>query len=258
MQNQVQVFQNEEFGEIEIIMIAGKPYFPATECAKILGYNQPEHAVKRHCVKDGCTKRTVIDRLGREQEKKYISEGNVYRLIIRSKLPAALRFEAFVCDKILPSIRQQGAYIDPEVLEKMQESLGFTEDLLECLAEAHAKNSALIDYTDKLFPKAAYHDAVLQSPQAIPISIIAKDYDMSAFAFNILLHELGLQYKVGGTWVLYAKHANQGYTVSKTYQLGDETTVHTQWTQLGRRAIYDLLCWHGIYPNTETIVEMAA
>jgi len=255
MQNQIQVFQNEEFGEIEVLMIDGKPFFPAKECAIVLGYTKPENAVARHC--KGSLKRGVLTK-GGKQEKTFIPEGDLYRLIIRSRLPAAVRFEAFVCDEILPSIRQHGAYIDPELLEKMQESLEFAEDLLECLATAHAKNSALVDYTDQLFPKAAYHDAVLQSPQGMPISVIARDYDLSAFAFNILLHELGVQYKIGGTWLLYKKHCNKGYTVSKTYQLGDEVTVHTQWTQAGRRFIYDLLAWHGIYPNTETIIEMAA
>jgi len=266
MQSQAQVFQNEEFGKIEVLMIDGKPYFSATESAKILGYKNPRDAIAKHCRGDGVVKCDRVSSTTNQHgvstnqtvEKTYINEGNLYRLIIRSRLPAAVRFETVVFDEILPSIRQHGAYIDPEILEKMQESLEFAEDLLGCLATAHAKNSALMDYTDKLFPKAAYHDAVLQSPQGMPISVIAKDYDMTALSFNKLLHELGVQYKVGGTWVLYAKYANQGYTVSKTYQLGDETTVHTQWTQLGRRAIYDLLCWHGIYPNTETIVEMAA
>ena len=141
MQNQVRVFQSEEFGEIEVVMVEGKPYFPAAECAKVLGYRNPHKAVIDHCKGDGLTNREVIDSLGRTQEKKYINEGNLYRLIIRSKLPAAVRFEAVVFDEILPSIRQHGAYIDPEILEQMQENLGFAEDLLECLATAHAKNS---------------------------------------------------------------------------------------------------------------------
>lgn len=255
MQNQMQVFQNEEFGEIEVIVIDGKPHFPATECAAILGYAKPENAVARHC--KGSLKRGVLTK-GGKQEKTFISEGDLYRLIIRSKLPAAIRFEAFVCDEILPSVREHGAYICPELLEKMRESLEIAEDLFECLTIEYAQNSALMNYTDKLLPKAIYHDIVLQSPKAIPISIIAKDYGMSAFAFNRLLHELGVQYRLASTWLLYKEHCNKGYTVSKTYQMGGEVTIHTQWTQQGRRFIYDLLCWHGIYPNAETIAEMAA
>ncbi len=90
--NQIQQFHNEEFGSIEILMIDGKPYFPAIECAVVLGYKNPRDAIVKHCNEDGVAKRDVIDRLGRKQEKKYITEGNLYSLIIRSKLPAALRF----------------------------------------------------------------------------------------------------------------------------------------------------------------------
>jgi len=67
-------------------------------------------------------------------EKTYISEGNLYHLIIRSKLPAAVRFEAFVCDEILPSIRQHGAYISAETLEQMRGNSEFTEELLDRLS----------------------------------------------------------------------------------------------------------------------------
>ena len=108
--NQIQQFHNEEFGSLDILMIDGKPYFPAIECAIVLGYKNPRDAIAKHCNEDGVAKRDVIDRLGRTQGKKYITEGNLYRLIIRSKLPAALRFEAWVCDEILPAIRRHGAY----------------------------------------------------------------------------------------------------------------------------------------------------
>ena len=96
MQNQIQIFENQEFGKLEVLMIDGRPYFPAAECAKVLGYKNPHKAVLDHCKGDGLTNREVIDSMGRTQEKKYINEGNLYRLIIRSKLPAAVRFEAWV------------------------------------------------------------------------------------------------------------------------------------------------------------------
>ena len=255
MQNQIQVFQNEEFGEIEVLVLNGKPYFPATECAALLAYKRPHGAISRHC-RDS-VKHGVIDKLGRTQEKIFIPEGDLYRLIIRSKLPAAVRFEAFVCDEVLPSIRQYGAYIIPEILEQMQESLKFSEDLLARLSKAYVQNERLMDYTETLIPKADYYDDILQSTEAMPISIIAKDYGMTAIEFNQMLHGLGVQYKIGGTWLLYKKHTSKGYTASKTYQLAGEIMVHTCWTQKGRQFLYDLLALEGIYPNGDFPIAQA-
>lgn len=108
--NELKVFQNSEFGELGVMMIDGKEYFPATQCAKILGYADPFKAVKQHCDENGWVKRPVIDSLGRTQEMKFINEGNLYRLIVRSKLPAAKRFERWVFDEVLPEIRRSGGY----------------------------------------------------------------------------------------------------------------------------------------------------
>jgi prophage antirepressor-like protein len=242
MQNTIQIFQNEEFGTIEVIMIDGKPHFPATECAEILGYATPRHAVSRHC--KGGTKRAVLTN-GGEQEKLFIPEGDLYRLIIRSKLPAAVRFESWICDTVLPSIRQHGAYISPETLRRMRDDREFTSELLEAISQMQ--------------PKAQYFDAILQSPQAFPISLISKEYGMSAFAFNKLLHELGVQYRIGKVWLLYKEYANQGYTLTKTYLVGDkEVSIHTCWTMKGRLFIYDLLKYYGILPQAEYLFEDAS
>lgn len=91
-------------------VIDDKEYFPATQCAKILGYSDPFKAIKQHCEEDGWVKCPVIDSLGRTQEMKFINEGNLYRLIVRSKLPAAKKFERWVFDEVLPEIRRTGGY----------------------------------------------------------------------------------------------------------------------------------------------------
>jgi len=167
-------------------------------------------------------------------------------------------FRKWITADVIPSIRQHGAYIDPELLEKMQESLEFAEDLIGRLSAEYAKNETLMKYTSALIPKAAYYDAILQSTEAMPVSIIAKDYGMTAIEFNRMLHDLGVQYKVGGTWLLYKEYTSHGYTVSKTYQIGGEITVHTCWTQRGRRFLYDFLAWEGIYPNVDFPISQAA
>lgn len=105
-------------------------------------------------------------------------------------------------------------------------------------------------------PKASYYDVVLNCPDLISISIIAKDYGKSAKWLNDYLHKKGVQYKQGGIWLLYAKYAEQGYTSTKTCSLNGKdgiqhSKVHTYWTQKGRLFIYDLLKSDGIYPTIE-------
>jgi len=230
-------------------MVDGKPYFPATECAKILGYATPRHAVSRHC--RGGTKRAVTDSLGREQQKTFIPEGDLYRLIIRSKLPAAVRFEAWVCDEVLPTIRQYGAYVTDSVLNKMQEDNLFTEELLQELSREKSKNTELLTYVGAAEPKVHYYETVLQNRDVLPITLIAKDYGMSAQKLNQLLKGLGVQYKCKGSWVLYSKHCGNGYTISQTHNRGGEVHIHMYWTQKGRVFLYDLLKWYGIMPEAE-------
>lgn len=106
--NEIQTFSNIEFGEIRTIDIDNKPYFVGGDIAKVLGYKEPHKAVSRHC--KGGTKHTVLTN-GGNQEVIVIPEGDVYRLIIKSKLPSAERFEAWIMDIVLPQIRQTGGYI---------------------------------------------------------------------------------------------------------------------------------------------------
>lgn len=107
--NELKVFQNSEFGELGVMMIDGKEYFPATQCAKILGYADPFKAVKQHCDEEGWVNCPVLTN-GGSQNVKFITEGNLYRLIVRSKLPAAKKFERWVFDEVLPEIRRTGGY----------------------------------------------------------------------------------------------------------------------------------------------------
>ncbi len=250
MKTQIQQFHNNKFGSIEILMIGDKLYFPATDCAEKLGYSKPHNAVSRHC-RDSL-KRGVIDNLGRNQEKIFIPEGDLYRLIIRSKLPAAERFEHWVFDEVLPCIRKHGAYIIGEILEEAAKNQKIAVELTAKLQSEREKTAALKEYTEILTPKARYCDQILQSKNAVPVSLIAKEYGMSAAAFNKLLHHLRIQYKTGDAWLLYQTYAKKGYTKSRTYIIGDVISVmHTYWTQKGRLFLYNFLKNCGILPLAE-------
>lgn len=104
---EIQTFKNTEFGELEVLQIEGKYYFPATRCARILGHENPQRAVRKYC--KGVTEFTTPTD-GGLQKVNFIPEGDLYRLIVYSRLPAAERFERWVFEGVLPSIRRTGAY----------------------------------------------------------------------------------------------------------------------------------------------------
>lgn len=257
MTNQLNMVQHDEFGKLEILMIDDKPYFPATECATILGYSNPQKAIRDHCREDGCTIRSAIDRLGREQEKRYINEGNLYRLIARSKLPSAVNFERWVFEEVLPSIRKHGAYVTDDLLDDLLYNPDLASKLLQALQAEREKNTELELQVATQAPKVRYCDSILQCKNTVPVTLIAKDYGMSAVAFNRLLSDLGIQHKVGGAWVLYQKYTGKGYTQSNTYYTGNGYAVlHTCWTQKGRIFLYDTLAYYGFFPCIEASLSV--
>lgn len=106
---------------------------------------------------------------------------------------------------------------------------------------------------EELQPKASYYDMILQCRDLIAATVIAKDYGMSAKKFNTMLHDMGVQFKQGDTWVLYAKYQGNGYLKAKTCNYADTEGVqhsreHSYWTQKGRLFLYDYLKQQGVLP----------
>lgn len=143
--NELQIFNSGEFGEIRTIEIDGKPYFVGTDVAKALGYNNPRDAVSRHC--KGVVKHDTPTSSG-IQSMSYINEGDLYRLIMKSKLPSAEKFESWVMDEVLPTIRKTGSYRKPlTTVEQIQViATGFLdhEERLNRL-----ENTMTIDYAQQ-------------------------------------------------------------------------------------------------------------
>ena len=106
----IAIFNNQQFGEIRTLDEPNGTYFCGKDVATALGYSNTKDAIIRHCRKDGVVKRDLIDNIGRSQQTAFIDEGNLYRLIVHSKLPTAEQFERWVFDEVLPSIRRTGEY----------------------------------------------------------------------------------------------------------------------------------------------------
>nr|DAM69031.1 MAG TPA: repressor domain protein [Caudoviricetes sp.] len=170
--NELQIFNNEEFGEVRMAEINGKPYFVATDVATALGYTNPRKAISDHC--KGVTKRDTPTSSG-VQQMSYINEGDLYRLIMKSKLPSAEKFEKWVMEEVLPSIRKNGGYIAG------QETLSDEELLSKALMVAQRKideKNNIIAMQDSriqgMIPKEIFADAVSASHTSILIGDLAK------------------------------------------------------------------------------------
>lgn len=233
----LQVFTNDAFGTIRTVEHKDKVYLCGRDVAAALGYKDPVNAIKQHG-RGVAFHHPITDALGRTQEARFITEGDLYRLIFSSKLPSAQDFEAWVVDEVLPTIRRHGVYAIDELLGNDE----FLEHAIVQLRSERARRLAAEQALLEAEPKVSYYDLVLQSDSLITTTEIAKDYGLSAKKLNSLLHDAGVQFRQSGRWFLYARFAEQGYTQSKTHEYDEgKTRTHMYWTQKGRLFVYDLL-----------------
>ncbi|MCG1703963.1 phage antirepressor KilAC domain-containing protein [Staphylococcus epidermidis] len=250
----LKVFQNSQFGELEILTIDNKEWFPAIKVAEILGYTNPRKAIRDHAKERGVTIRSVIDSLGRNQDKKFIDEGNLYRLITRSKLPQADQFEEWVFEDVLPAIRKHGIYATDDVIENTLNNPDYIINVLTEYKKEKEQNLLLQQEIGELKPKADYVDEILKSTGTLATTQIAADYGISAQKLNKLLHEARLQRKVNKQWVLYSEHMGKSYTESDTIPIirsdgREDTVLQTRWTQKGRLKIHEIMTEFGYEAN---------
>lgn len=217
----------------------------------------------QHC--KGSVKHRVLTN-GGEQDMKFIPEGDVYRLIVRSKLPQAEKFESWVFDEVLPTIRKHGLYAPDELLNnpdlviqamtKLKEERFKTEKLQAEKEVLALENKAKEQVINELRPKLNYLDVILGSKNLLNITQIAKDYGMSGVAMNKILEGLHIQYKQRDQWLLYSRYQSMGYTSSETTSYYDtkgqlQTRLATKWTQKGRLFLYEILKKNGTVPTIE-------
>ena len=259
--NDLQIFRSEDFGNIRTAEENGKILFCGNDVAKALGYARPADAITAHC-KGVCVLPTPSS--GGMQNTKFIHEGDVYRLITHSKLPTAEKFERWVFDEVLPSIRKHGAYMTEKTLEEAILNPDYLLKLAQALKDETDKRKALEGKTKaqeqiimELKPRADYTDRILHNKGLVTITQIAKDYGMSGQRMNALLNRLCIQYKSSsGQWLLYAKYQDKGYTHSRTIDIvrsdgRSDIVMETKWTQKGRLFLYEKLKTAGLLPMIE-------
>lgn len=291
MTNEIQVFSNEKFGTMRSIVIDNEPWFAGKDVAEALGYKDTKNALKDHV--DEEDKRIVkggdLPPLENHLPKSafpiefvradipnrgmtFVNESGVYALVFGSKLEKAKEFKHWVTSEVLPTIRKTGGYVhNSEVF--IQNYLPFADDTTKQLFRltldvVDKQNKQIADQQkelaeksaaiEEMTPKASYYDLVINSPDLIPITIIAKDYGKSGTWLNRKLNEKGVQYRREKTWVLYHQYADKGYVGTKTYAYSGKAygaekhvSINTFWTQKGRLFIYELLKGEGILPIVE-------
>lgn len=251
--NELQVFKNAEFGSVRTTIINGEVFFVGKDVAEILGYSNPQKALRDHVDEEDKTVNESFTVNGTTVI--LINESGLYSLILRSQLPKANLFKRWVTSEVLPAIRKHGIFAVEEIMNNPDLLIYALTELKE--EREKRKSLELTSAVQKqqiaeLQPKASYYDLILQNKDMLSITQIAKDYGMSGRRLNELLKALGVQYRFRKTWLLYQDYADLGYTQSKTFALDAEKSVmHTYWTQKGRLFLYDLLKREGILPVIE-------
>lgn len=165
--NDIQKFTNEEFGTIRTVEQDGKVMFCGKDVATALGYKDTTNALKQHC-RGVANHHPIVDQLGREQQARFITEGDLYRLIASSKLPSAQQFESWVFDEVLPSIRKQGGYMTARADETPEQIMARALMLAKDTMDRQQREIA------ELRPKALYADAVTASDGTCLVGELAK------------------------------------------------------------------------------------
>ena len=222
----MEIFNNAEFGRVRVIEEDGNYLFCAKDVAEALGYAVPRKAIYDHC-------RYVLKRNVPHPQSEtktvqmlFISEGDVYRLIVHSKLPSAERFERWVFDEVLPALRKNGIYITDPLVRQFARDPDF----------AHAVVDALYEQTDRvneLAPKASYFDAFVDPGDAVPIRIAAKQLGVSEHWLVRLLVGCRMLYRCNGRLVPYADRRFRGLFVVKERR--------TMVTPLGKQVLHDFI-----------------
>lgn len=257
--NELKLFQSPIFGKVRTVVINGQVMFAATDVAKCLGYANPQKAVRDHCKSAGVNEMDTPTN-GGIQKVKFITKGNIIRLVASSELPQAEEVESWIFDEVIPTVLETGGYIatkqddTPEeimarALTIAQATLAKREERLKQLEAETEQQQATIELQDKEIkeaaPKVNYYNNHLQSVNTLTSTQIAKQIGMDAEKLHKKLKEANVIYRQSGQWLLHSPYSTWGLhsTRTQTYTRSDGsigTNVYTVWTERGRRFIIAL------------------
>ena len=241
--NELTIFKNEQFGEMRTVTIGEEIWFVGKDVAEILGYSNPQKAIRDHVDSEDKTLNESFTVNGTKGI--LINESGLYSLILSSKLPLAKEFKRWVTSEVLPSIRKHGAYMSPETIERVITDPDFIIRLANELKTAQQKVA-------ELQPKADYFDTVASSNGLTSFRETAKAFGVKESDFIRFIERAKLCYRNSrGKLIPYAEYLNKKWFEVKevTYGPSDSprTTLYTKITPLGRTEIFNKMRKAGGY-----------
>lgn len=261
------LIKSEDFGKIKCDFYKNEKkdiLMTREQIGQALEYSDPIRAIsklhERH--EERLSKFSVVVKLTTTDGKAYnttvYTAKGIYEICRWSHQPKADAFMDWVWN-VVEDIRKYGLYAVDELINNPDLAIkAFT-----ALKEEKEKNKALElankqkdQIIGKLKPKANYTDLILKNLGLVTITQIAQDYGMSGQKMNEVLHDLKVQYKQSGQWLVYSQYKGKGYTGSETVNITHndgraDVKMNTKWTQKGRLFLYDLLKENGILPIIE-------
>lgn len=251
----LQIFNNDRFGQVRIIPVDGELMFVAKDVCDCLEITKHRDAISRL---DSDERGSVkLDTPGGKQDIAAINEYGLYSLVLSSRKPEAKDFKRWITHDVIPAIRKTGSY-SMVIPQTLPEALRAYADEVE----SHNATKAIVAQQEQQIaefkPVKDYVDKILSSKSCLAITQIAADYGLSAQELNKILHEAGLQRKVGDQWILYKQHMAKGFTKSETFTFcrSDgrlDSKIMTKWTQKGRLEIHSILTKLNIHAVCEDV-----
>lgn len=250
--NDLQIFKNDTFGQVRILEKDNELWFVAKDVCDCLEIKNTTDALKRL----DNDERSRFN-LGRQGETNIVNEYGLYNLVLSSRKPEAKEFKRWITHDVIPQIRKTGAY-NMNIPKSLPEALrAYANEV-----ESHNATKAIVAQQEQQIaefkPVKDYVDKILSSKSCLAITQIAADYGLSAQELNKILHEAGLQRKVGDQWILYKQHMAKGFTKSETFTFcrSDgrlDSKITTKWTQKGRLEIHNILSKLDIHAVCENV-----
>ena len=238
MPNQIQIFQNQEFGAIRTLTNEqGEPMFCLKDVCDVLDLRTPK--VVQRLEDDVLSKYPIVDSLGRTQQASFVNEDGLYDTILESRKPQAKLFRKWVTSEVLPSIRKNGGYMVVRPDESDEVIMARALQIMQATLQRRDEQIAMLK------PRAEYADHVLDSISCFTVTQIGKELGMTGHDLNVLLCSHKIQYQQSGQYLLYADYARQGLAKNRTHShRGHDGTLRTHtylvWTERGRDFIHRL------------------
>lgn len=241
MENQVQLFNHPEFGGVRVVGDNGGLWLVGKDVATALGYSNPAKALADHVPAKYKLNNESLSSLG-QRGGWLINEAGMYKLVMRSKLPSAEKFSDWVCEEVLPSICKTGMYATPAKVEEIiRNPDAFIETLIKGYLRVKGERDKALSQVAELTPDAEYARNVLQAPNTMAITLIAKEYGMSGKALNKILCDEKIQRPMSGTYVLNSPYDKMGYAELETVPTPNGARRQLKWYEKGRYMIHALL-----------------